>query len=270
MTKKRKKAPEYSEGAAQQPQLKRCLHCKGKDGKHKIIYETPDLALEAIQYLENEKHIQLSLYRCPCGNGYHLTKDSDGIDIREEKDRILRANGIPLESSIHSSVSWEYENQENREIAAEASIAPGKKRVKKEEPIKKILPDKNKTGTLKGKITEIIDNVDIGKRFNVNINNQIAAGLLKDLLSDAISQITIHAETDNITIQNSYTVFIAKKLLQQNKAAKGSMVALKLRYKMVNNIKIWHSDELRALKAPDPTYRPGTGPRIRPGSPPEP
>jgi predicted metal-dependent phosphoesterase TrpH len=28
--------------------------------------------------------------------------------------------------------------------------------------------------------------------------------------------------------------------------------------------------EITAVKAPDPTYRPGTGPRIRPGSPPEP
>jgi hypothetical protein len=270
MAGKRKKTPEYSEGTAKQSPLKRCAHCRGKDGKYKIIYETPDLALEAIKYLESEKHIQLTLYQCPCGNGYHLTKDSDGTDIWEEKDRILQANGIPLESSIHSSVSWEYESQENRESAEETSITPRAKRIKKEDPIKKIAPDKNKTGALKGKIIEIIDNVDIGKHFNVNINNQIAAGLLKDLLSDSISQITLYTKTENTTIQNSYTVFIAKKLLQQNKAAKGSMVALKLRYKMVNNVKIWHSDELRALNAPDPTYRPGTGPRIRPGSPPEP
>ncbi|MDR0556975.1 MAG: hypothetical protein LBG43_03770 [Treponema sp.] len=69
-------------------------------------------------------------------------------------------------------------------------IRTGIKYIQKENPIKKILPDENvKINMLEGKVIEIIDKIDIGKHFSVNIENQFVAILLKDLLKNTISQI---------------------------------------------------------------------------------
>jgi hypothetical protein len=251
--------------------LKKCAYCRSKAGENKIIYKTLEHTIEAIDHFESEGALRLTFYQCPYGNGYHLTKTNGGAETRDGKDKLLQNNGIPLESSSQSSVLWEYEKQDDGEIAEKTIIKPKAKRIQKENPIKKILPGAHSTTTMvKGKIIEIIDKIDIEKYFGVNINNQIAADLLKDLLRETISQITVYTKTENMHIQNSYTIFIENRILTQNKIAKGKIVMLKLKYKMVNNIKIWRSDELLAVKTPDPTYRPGIARHIQPGSPPAP
>jgi hypothetical protein len=241
----KKKIPEYSIYDLEQLHLRKCEYCRGKDGKNKDIYETLEYAMDTIKHLEKERNIYLNPYPCPHGNGYHLTKNNAGIEIKERKDRILQNNGIPLKSSNQSNISWEYEKQDKEKITEENIIKTEKRYIQKEYPIKRILPDENiGVNILEGKVIEIIEKIDIGKHFNINTENQFVTNLLKDLLKDVMYQITIYTKTENINIQNSYTIFIEKGILKQNKVIKGKMIKINLKYKMVNNVKIWYSDKI--------------------------
>jgi hypothetical protein len=245
MAKKINKMPEYSIYDLEQLHLKKCEYCKGKDGKNKDIYETLEYAMDTIEHLEKERNIYLNPYLCPHGNGYHLTKNNADTEIKERKDRILQNNNIPLKSSNQSNISWEYEKQDEEEITEKSIIKTEKIYVQKEDPIKKILPDKNiGVNILEGKVIEIIDKIDIGKHFNLNTENQIAVSLLKDLLKDTINQITIYTKTENSSIQNSYTIFIEREILKQNKITKGERIKINLKYKIINNVKIWYSNKI--------------------------
>lgn len=48
--------------------------CTGAQGKAKDVYESEVSAKEQISKLSKEKRLQLSVYRCPYGCGWHLTK----------------------------------------------------------------------------------------------------------------------------------------------------------------------------------------------------
>jgi hypothetical protein len=241
----KKKMPEYSIYDLEQLHLKKCEYCRGKDGESKDIYETLEYAMDTIKHLEKERTIYLNPYPCPHGNGYHLTKNNADTEIKERKDGILQNNDIPLKSSNQSNISWEYEKQDEEKIIEENIIKIEKRYIKKEDPIERILPDENiGIKILEGKVIEIIEKIDIGKHFNVNIENKIVASLLKDLLKDTMNQITIYTKTENMNIQNSYTIFIEKGILKQNKIIKGKTIKINLKYKMVNNIKIWYSNKI--------------------------
>ena len=244
MAKKIEGILEYSIYDLEQLHLEKCEYCRGKDGKNKDIYKTLEYAMDTIKYLEKERNIYLNPYLCPYGNGYHLTKNNADTKIKERKDKILQNNDIPLKSSSQSSISWEYEKQDD-EIIEENIIGTVVKYIQKEDPIKKILPDENvKINMLEGKVIEIIDKIDIGKYFSVNIENQIVASLLKDLLKNTISQITIYTSTENKNIQNSYTIFIDNWILKQNKITRGEIIKINLKYKTINNIKIWYANKI--------------------------
>ncbi|MDR0662512.1 MAG: hypothetical protein LBF80_00315 [Spirochaetaceae bacterium] len=241
MSKKIKVMPEYSIYDLEQLHLRKCEYCKGKDGKNKDVYETLEYAVDTIKHLEKERDIYLTLYPCPHGNGYHLTKNNADSEIKERKDRLLQDNDIPLRSSNQSNISWEYEKQDEKDNI----IKVEKRFTKKEDPIKRILPNENtELDILEGKVIEIIDKIDIGKHFNVNIENPITANLLKDLLNDTMSQITIYTKTENVNIQNSYTIFIERGILKQNKIIKGMIIRVNLKYKIINKIKIWYSNKI--------------------------
>jgi hypothetical protein len=242
----KKKMLEYSIYDFEQLHLKKCEYCRGKDGQNKDVYETLEYAMDIIKHLEKERNVYLNPYPCPYGNGYHLTKNNADTEIKERKDRILQDNDIPLKSSNQSNISWEYEKQDEEEIIEENIIKTEKRYIQKEDPIKKILPDENtRVNILEGKVIEIIDKIDIGKHFNVNMENQIAASLLKDLLKDTMNQITIYTKTENANIQNSYTIFIEKGILKQNRIIKGKIIKMNLKYKMINNVKIWYSNKIK-------------------------
>jgi len=51
----------------------KCLFCTGSDGSSKDIYVTAADAKRQADRVKKEKGIQLDVYRCPAGSGWHLT-----------------------------------------------------------------------------------------------------------------------------------------------------------------------------------------------------
>jgi len=59
------------------PNLK-CKFCKGQDGLEKTVYKTKQEAADTALLIEKEKQVYLKAYKCPHGNGWHLTKVDPG------------------------------------------------------------------------------------------------------------------------------------------------------------------------------------------------
>jgi hypothetical protein len=247
MAKKIKSTPEYSTYDLEQLHLKKCNYCKGKDGKNKDVYETLEFAMDTIKHLEKERNIYLNPYSCPHGNGYHLTKNNADTEIKQRKESILQNNGIPLKSSGQSDVSWEYENTEDNEenVDEEYKTNREKNNKKQETQIIKVLPDENnKIDIIEGKVIEIISRIDIGKYFNINLNNAICANIFKELLKDPICQITIYTNSETKNIKNSFTILMSNEILKQNKIVKGNVLKINIKCKSYNNKKIWFSNKI--------------------------
>ena len=51
-----------------------CDHCAGRDREPKTAYETCDDAERRARILWRENGVALSVYECPHGSGWHLTK----------------------------------------------------------------------------------------------------------------------------------------------------------------------------------------------------
>lgn len=51
-----------------------CGQCKDRNGKPKESYETKQGATKRARILQKEQGVSLSVYECPHGNGWHLTK----------------------------------------------------------------------------------------------------------------------------------------------------------------------------------------------------
>ena len=51
-----------------------CTHCKDSKGKAKESYKTKQGALKRGKILLKEQGVNLSIYDCPHGEGWHLTK----------------------------------------------------------------------------------------------------------------------------------------------------------------------------------------------------
>jgi len=83
--------------------LKKCKHCRGKDGKQKDIYETFQSAMDTANHIEKSRGTYLNVYKCPLGSGWHLTSN-------ETEEPLFHSNEIPVTSS---DGSWEYINNES-------------------------------------------------------------------------------------------------------------------------------------------------------------
>jgi hypothetical protein len=252
MAKKIKGAPEYSIYDLDQLHLKKCYYCKGRDGKNKDIYETLDFAMATIKHLERERNIYLNPYPCPYGKGYHLTKNNAGAGIGHRKEIIFQNNGIPLKSSGKSNIPWEYaqtaEDDHEENSKAEPVPRSRKNNTEKDIPIVKTPPEEhNRLRTIEGKVVEIIEKIDIGNYFNVNPENTIVAVIFKDLLRDTICQLTVYADSGNKNTKNSFTILAERRLLRQNKIAKGNVIKITIRCKSYNNSKIWLLEKVIGL-----------------------
>lgn len=229
------------------PQLKKCEFCKGKDGKEKDIYETLQSAIETAKFLEVEREVYLNPYACPFGNGYHLTKNNASSKITERQETIFKNNDIPV-----SGKSWEFisaENSEKKEEIIEyftnrnnATQVNNNKDI----PIKKIVPDMNKDKIkISGIVMEIVNKIDIGKIFNLDLDNLFCFSLIKDFYNPEMCQMTIFVD-DAITNQiNSYTILIKKEMLEKNHIKKNNYVQLNIMQKSINAINIWYCEKLQ-------------------------
>jgi len=83
--------------------LKKCKHCRGKDGKQKDIYETFQSAMDTANHIEKSRGVYLNVYKCEHGSGWHLTSN-------EGEEPLFHSNEIPIASS---DGSWEYINDES-------------------------------------------------------------------------------------------------------------------------------------------------------------
>ena len=51
-----------------------CTVCRGSDGKLKESYPTPEIAQRRAKILRREQGVELTVYECEHGKGWHLTK----------------------------------------------------------------------------------------------------------------------------------------------------------------------------------------------------
>lgn len=50
--------------------------CTGKDGKQKASYQSEQEANDHMHYAMAERNVNLTVYECPYGGGYHLTSNT--------------------------------------------------------------------------------------------------------------------------------------------------------------------------------------------------
>jgi hypothetical protein len=222
----------------------KCKFCKGKDGKAKDIYETIQSAIDAAKFIEKERGIYLNPYRCPHGSGWHLTKsDADG-ELVERQEEIFIDNGIPVKSSGDTDIAWEYISPDEIVFENDGKGAAQKKRAgKTTAPIVKVeCKSENQTVTITGKIMEIYKNIDVEKYFGISFDHAFSAAMAKEFLNKEINQITAYVEKPKTGKIESYTFFMEKNIMEKNKIAPGHQANFKLKAKIINNRKAWHSD----------------------------
>jgi hypothetical protein len=218
------------------PALRKCGYCRGKDGKEKDIYETIQDAIDAAKFIEKEREIFLNPYPCPQGNGWHLTKNNADSEIAERQIAIFQNNDIPLKST--GSINWEYimpENGSRENMAAENHGS--KPRPREDKPIIRIEGQKDQNIKIKGKVMEIVENINVEKLFQINAENVFAFNSLKPNLTGDINQITVYVENNSKT--ESYTLLVQKDLFKKHNIKRGAAIEITLAGKTVNNITKW-------------------------------
>jgi hypothetical protein len=225
--------------------LRKCDLCKGKDGKKKDIYETFQAALDTAQYIEEDRGLSLKTYKCPHGNGWHLTKTGEAAEFHDRKEAMFLNNDIPLSSS---DGSWLYVRDEANENNHDKD---GRKAAVKKQhlpaPIHKVACKPEITITeLTGKVMEIVKNVDIEKIFRINLQNPFSAGLTKNILDGIVNQVTIFAENNKKNRLDSYTVLIKNDLQKNIRLSKGTQVKMDITGKSINNVNMWCCKKITA------------------------
>jgi hypothetical protein len=233
--------------AAQPLETKKCPYCTGSDGSKKDVYFSPEEARQRAEYIKEIRGIELNVYRCEYGNGWHLTKNGLPHESHNRLSGILTKNGIPLAPLINNGVSWEYiEDTAEEDISAENKsrrILPDYK--------KSIVRVESKADTsevsLKGKVTEVLKDANIEKIFNINLENMFSASLVKEFIGEPYQQITVYAENAETDCIDSYTALIKKSLMQKERITKGSRVNIVVSGKCVNNRNVWHCRAIKSL-----------------------
>jgi hypothetical protein len=234
--------------AAPPLETKKCPCCTSSNGERKDVYDSPEEAFQRAEYIKEIRGIELNVYRCEYGNGWHLTKSDSSHITCGRKSRLLVGNDIPLASVINGGVSWEYIEDTTIEddALAENNFSLGLPAYKK--PIVRV---ESKAGggdvSLKGKVVEVLKDANIEKIFSINLENTISAGLAKEFTGEPHQQITIHSENAEAGRIDSYTALIKKSFMQKERITKGSGVNIILSGKCVNNRNVWHCRAIKPL-----------------------
>jgi hypothetical protein len=230
----------------------KCPHCFGRNGEAKDIYKTQKIAEDAACHIENERRIRLKVYPCPHNNGWHLTRIDDDADTGlSVPGASFPDRDIPRRSSYNDAVSWVYEPSPDPSILnpsldpmpdKAAAQKPSLKEKRASASIVPIVKIECKSGreemAVYGRITEVIENIDVAACFGVNVDNPFVAGMIKELLNKSILQITLHAATGKGQT-GSYTVLIDRALFKQNNMAKGGNIGIAIKAKILNGRKAW-------------------------------
>jgi hypothetical protein len=221
-----------------------CPCCKGSDGTHKEIYDTREDALQRAEYIRSERGVRLKVYQCSAGNGWHLTKDSDDSDINSESMNIPQNNYFPRSSVFNSKVEWEVIHDDAPNVYSTGIVVKDtvKKSLQKTSDRNTVTKVECKSGdsniSLNGVVVEIIENINLERIFNINLNNPIPAKLAKVFLDDEHQQITVHVKSGRQI--KSYTALVKKIFLQKHKIKKGNNVNISIAVKSINNKSVWH------------------------------
>jgi hypothetical protein len=223
--------------------LGKCECCKGKNGEKKDSYETIQSAIDAARFIEKERGVYLSPYKCPHGNGWHLTSNNATCGIAERQKEIFIDNDIPVKSPDDNGIAWEYISREKMPLENNCEDAVQiKKECKTAPPIIRIeCENENQTITIAGKVMEIYEQINLEKYFGINFDNAFSAAMAKEFLNREINQITVYVEKPETGQMESYTLFMEKNTMTRNKIMPGCMAHLELKAKIINNIKAWHS-----------------------------
>ncbi len=220
--------------------LRKCKYCRGKDGKEKDVYEDSQSARDMANFIEKDRGIYLSVYKCPHDNGWHLTKNNAVSANTDRKETLFSSNDIPLKSF---DGLWEYCG--NEDVFEEETIIRGKK-PRQKKPIVKIECKQAAQKTVTGKIMEITKNIDIEKLFKINVFSIFYAGVLKNSLDGIIDQITVYVENKANAQLESYTILVKRELMNKNKINKGNLITLNVIGKTINNSSRWYCNEIFA------------------------
>jgi len=104
--------------------MKKCKHCKGRDGKEKDIYATFQSAMDTAEHIEKTRGIYLKVYKCEIGSGWHLTSNDDSSET------LFHSNDIPAASR---DGKWEFvqdESDDNKELVGNIIKITKKKKKK--------------------------------------------------------------------------------------------------------------------------------------------
>jgi hypothetical protein len=144
---------------------------------------------------------------------------------------------IPLRAS--GPVAWEYVPPEPPAENSPNTYVPPAPKKHAPPPIVKIEYQSGPEEiAVRGKIMEIVENIDPAAYFQINTDNPIAASLIKELLNRPLLQITVHAGLKNGQT-GSYNILIDRPLFKRHRLAKGAAVSLTLKAKTVNGRRAW-------------------------------
>ncbi|MDR3236312.1 MAG: hypothetical protein LBT48_06250 [Prevotellaceae bacterium] len=199
--------------------MRKCKFC-GKNS-----YENFDLAREAAMRGEN-----LDFYPCEHGNGYHLTSRSA---LSGSTAKALQKHGYPMAGNDWKFIEAEASNRNEKKPCTKKT----KVHVQNDE-VCKITPDAiPKTITIVGKVTELINKIDVGKKFHIDLHHPIGAALIKEFLAEDYAQITVIETTENR--KNSYTCLITQRLATQHKIQKNDTLKITISSTSKNNVHVW-------------------------------
>lgn len=221
------------------PHLQKCDYCTGKDGKPKDIYENFQLAFDTAKFIEEDRGIYLNVYKCPHGNGWHLSKNNASSEIIERKETLFQNNDIPL-SSLDGT--WEFIKEEGADefINNNYTEIAVKNNAHYSIPIIKVECESiDKNIKLSGEVMEIVKNVNIEKAFGLNLQNIFCTSLVKNILDGIVNQITIYVENKEKNHLESYTLLVKNDLLNIKTIKRGDTLKIDITSKLINKIKVW-------------------------------
>jgi hypothetical protein len=216
---------------------RKCDYCTDRKGEKKMVYETEQLAISIAENIRKERGTCLNVYECEHGNGWHLTENQN---YRRSFGSMILRPAIPLQNEEID------EDDQFDEDILDRKLSDRKYKNDKPIPIKKIECESEANIIICGKVSEIVEEVDIEKTFDIDMDNMFVASAIKNIFDGVVSQITIYVENKENNQLDSYTVLIKKELLRKNKITKGCQIKVNIIGKIINNIKRWYC--LKILK----------------------
>jgi len=198
------------------------------------------------------KYCGQEIFYFSCNHGCKVFFDERGGDWP-----IHDCNGFNIKRKINTNVSKEIltENVSWTFISADEIEEDYKEKITKNKPllynsnvpILFVEAKKDNIVKITGKIKEIINNVDLFKKFNINRDSIIGSNLLKEFGKENYQQITIHVINIDDNSKDSYTTLIRCNFIRDKKIRINDNVTIKLRGEKILDVNIWNCIDIGKL-----------------------